>query len=104
MIFGAGNCLIARRLFEGLASPRFDTQFNFLGGGDTEFFTRSRKAGFAFYLRYEACVHAQVTSNRMALRWVFRRRIATGVINFRIDRMAAQDFAARARLVDKIWR
>ena len=29
MIYGSGNCLIRRRVFDGLADPRFDPQFNF---------------------------------------------------------------------------
>lgn len=97
MIFGTGNCLIARRVFESLALPELDVRFNFLGGGDTEFFTRCRKDGFAFYWRQEARIREQVTPNRLAMQWVVKRSIATGVINYRIDRLAAQD--RRARLV-----
>ena len=54
MIYGTGNCLITRRVFEGLANASFDPAFNFLGGGDTEFFTRCRKAGFKFHWCHEA--------------------------------------------------
>jgi glycosyltransferase involved in cell wall biosynthesis len=101
MIYGTGNCLIARRVFEGLANATFDPAFNFLGGGDTEFFTRCRKAGFKFYWRHEASIKEQVTPNRLALSWVMRRSVATGVINYRIDRIAARSFADRARLAAK---
>jgi glycosyltransferase involved in cell wall biosynthesis len=101
MIYGTGNCLIARRVFEGLATATFDLAFNFLGGGDTEFFTRCRKAGFKSYWRQEACVKEQVTPNRLALSWVLHRGIATGAINYRIDRLAAQSFFDRARLTVK---
>ena len=90
MIYGTGNCLITRRVFEGLANANFDPAFNFLGGGDTEFFTRCRKAGFKFHWCHEASISEQVTPNRLALGWVLRRSIATGVINYRIDRLAAQ--------------
>ena len=50
MIYGTGNCLVARHVFDGLAEPGLDHSFNFLGGGDTEFFTRCRRAGYTFYL------------------------------------------------------
>ena len=101
MIYGTGNCLITRRVFEGLPNASFDPAFNFLGGGDTEFFTRCRKAGFKFHWRHEAIVSEQVTPNRLTLGWVLRRSIATGVINYRIDRLAARSLLDRARLAAK---
>ena len=101
MIYGTGNCLITRRVFEGLANANFDPAFNFLGGGDTEFFTRCRKAGFKFHWCHEASINEQVTPNRLALGWVLRRSIATGVINYRIDRLAAQTLVDRAQLAAK---
>ncbi len=101
MIYGTGNCLITRRVFEGLANPAFDPAFNFLGGGDTEFFTRCRKAGFKFHWCQEASISEQVTPNRLALGWVLRRSIATGVINYRIDRLAARSLIDHARLAAK---
>jgi hypothetical protein len=101
MIYGTGNCLITRRVFEGLANASFDPAFNFLGGGDTEFFTRCRKAGFKFHWCHEASINEQVTPNRLTLGWVLRRSIATGVINYRIDRLAAQSLVDRARLAAK---
>jgi len=97
MIYGTGNCLITRRVFEGLANATFDPAFNFLGGGDTEFFTRCRKAGFKFHWCHEASINEQVTPNRLTLSWVLRRSIATGVINYRIDRLAAQSLVDRGR-------
>ena len=35
--------------FRRMTIASFDPAFNFLGGGDTEFFTRCRKAGFKFH-------------------------------------------------------
>ncbi len=100
-IYGTGNCLIARRVFEGLECAAFDPSFNFLGGGDSEFFTRCRRAGFRFYWRQEAIIREQVTPNRLAFGWLMRRSVATGVINYRIDRMAARSFSSRVRLIAK---
>jgi glycosyltransferase involved in cell wall biosynthesis len=101
MIYGTGNCLVARRVFDGLAEPGLDHSFNFLGGGDTEFFTRCRRAGYTFYWRQEARIHERVTPGRIALGWVLRRSLATGAINYSIDRLAARSLAARLRLVAK---
>lgn len=101
MIYGTGNCLISRRVFEGLRNPELDPNFNFLGGGDTEFFTRCRKAGFKSYWRQEARIHEQVTPNRLALGWVLQRSLATGAINYHIDRLAARSLSERALLIAK---
>lgn len=101
MIYGTGNCLIARRVFDGLATPALDERFNFLGGGDTEFFTRCRRAGFAFYWRQEARIHERVTPGRLRLSWVMQRSLATGAINYSIDRLAARSLFSRLRLFAK---
>lgn len=101
MIYGTGNCLIRGRVFAGLANPALDPGFNFLGGGDTEFFTRCRRAGFAFHWREEARIHEQVTQGRLALSWVMRRSLATGAINYAIDRIEARTLGQRLRLVAK---
>jgi GT2 family glycosyltransferase/pimeloyl-ACP methyl ester carboxylesterase len=101
IIYGTGNCLVSRRVFEALTLPALDVKFNFLGGGDTEFFTRCRRAGFAFYWRQEARIHEQVTPNRLAAAWVFRRSLATGAINYRIDRLAARSVFDHLRLLAK---
>ena len=45
LIYGCGNCLITRAAFERFDRPAFDLRFNFLGGGDCDFFVRCRDAG-----------------------------------------------------------
>lgn len=86
-IHGSGNCLIRRRVFEGLASPLFDIRFNFLGGGDMEFFTRCRKAGFRTWWCAEAVIHEFVPQERISARFLLKRSIRTGSINYVIDRI-----------------
>jgi GT2 family glycosyltransferase len=88
MIYGSGNCLIRRDVFERLGLPAFDVAFNFLGGGDTDFFTRARDAGVAFYWQADALVTEVVPAARTQPRWVFKRGLRIGAINRRIDRKA----------------
>src|SRR5580698_4280774 len=38
VIYGCGNCLVRRAVFTRLVHSAFDLRFNFLGGGDTDFF------------------------------------------------------------------
>lgn len=86
MIYGSGNFLIRRRAFEGLAQPAFDLRYNFLGGGDTEFFTRCRRAGLSFYWEQEARIEEIVPAERIRLGWLFARGLRIGAINHQIDR------------------
>jgi GT2 family glycosyltransferase len=85
-LFGSGNCLIARRVFEALDQPEFDVRFNFLGGGDMEFFTRCRQRGFKSYWNSSAIAIETVPVQRTARDWMIRRGVTTGVINYTIDR------------------
>jgi GT2 family glycosyltransferase len=101
IIYGTGNCLVTRSVFDGLAMPSLDTRFNFLGGGDLEFFTRCRRAGFSFYWTNEARIHECVTPSRLAAGWVLRRSLATGAINYSVDRLAARSLLARLTLFAK---
>jgi GT2 family glycosyltransferase len=86
-IHGSGNCLIRRRVFAGLASPLFDVRFNFLGGGDMEFFTRCRKAGFKTWWCAEAVIREFVPEERVSARFLMTRSLRTGSINYVIDRI-----------------
>jgi glycosyltransferase involved in cell wall biosynthesis len=86
MIHGSGNCLLSKRVFERLEKPQFDVQFNFLGGGDMDFFTRSKRAGLRFGWSAEAIITEFVPVERMEPKWIMTRSLRTGIINYSIDR------------------
>jgi GT2 family glycosyltransferase len=86
-IHGSGNCLISRKVFEQLDNPQFDVQFNFLGGGDMDFFTRCRRAGFKSAWSAEAVITEFVPESRMVPTWIMMRSLRTGIINYSIDRV-----------------
>src|SRR6516225_10142369 len=98
VIYGCGNCLITRSAFARLGSPAFDLRFNFLGGGDCDFFVRCRDAGMVFHWTAEAVITETVPQNRTALGWIAKRSLRIGVINYRVHVKAARGVAARARL------
>jgi glycosyltransferase involved in cell wall biosynthesis len=100
-LHGTGNCLIRRRVLEALGEPTLDPRFNFLGGGDMDFFTRCRLAGFKSHWNANAKVYETVPAQRMEARWVLSRSIATGVINYRIDQKRYQGRLGAAWLVLK---
>jgi GT2 family glycosyltransferase len=95
LIYGCGNCLITRAAFDRLGSPAFDLRFNFLGGGDCDFFVRCRDAGMTFHWTAEAVITETVPHGRTSLGWIAKRGLRIGAINYRVQLKAAKGTAAR---------
>ncbi len=102
MIYGCGNCLIARPVFERLGAPAFDLRFNFLGGGDVDFFTRCRRAGMKFHWVAEAIITETVPESRSRPRWLAQRGLRIGAINYHVQRKVTRTSLARAKLFTKV--
>ncbi|MBV8849423.1 MAG: glycosyltransferase family 2 protein [Methylobacteriaceae bacterium] len=100
MIYGSGNCLITRAAFERLGTY-FDPRFNFLGGGDTEFFTRAKAAGLRFFWSQDAVVREVVGPERVKSAWLVKRGLRIGAINYTIDRLRARTHAQRLNVLIK---
>jgi GT2 family glycosyltransferase len=98
LIYGCGNCLITRAAFDRLGSPAFDLRFNFLGGGDCDFFVRCRDAGMNFHWTAEAVITETVPHGRTSLGWIAKRGLRIGAINYRVQFKAAKSPVARARV------
>ncbi|NEU96240.1 glycosyltransferase family 2 protein [Bradyrhizobium sp. UFLA 03-164] len=103
VIYGCGNCLIRRAVFERLGHPAFDLRFNFLGGGDHDFFARARRVGFRFFWVTDAVIRETVPSSRTNLGWIVRRGLRIGAINYHIERKAAQTMWSRAAVMAKMF-
>jgi GT2 family glycosyltransferase len=102
MIYGCGNCLVARSVFERLGAPAFDLRFNFLGGGDVDFFTRCRRAGMRFHWVAEAVITETVPEDRSRPRWLAQRGLRIGAINYHVQRKVAQTPWSRGKLFAKV--
>jgi GT2 family glycosyltransferase len=96
VIYGCGNCLITRPVFAALANPEFDLRFNFLGGGDTDFFMRCHRAGMRFYWVEEAVIAETVPRSRTNLGWLAWRGLRIGAINYHVQFNAARTLRSRA--------
>ncbi|MBX9930199.1 MAG: glycosyltransferase [Methylobacterium sp.] len=96
LIYGSGNCLVTRETFEGLGLPAFDVGYNFLGGGDADFFARARRAQVRFHWVAEAIITETVPPLRTTLGWLAARALRTGAINYRIECKHAEGLAGRA--------
>lgn len=103
VIYGCGNCLIRRAVFERLPQPAFDLRFNFLGGGDCDFFVRSRRAGLRFFWVTEAVIMETVPESRTNLGWIVRRGLRIGAINYHVEHKAAQTIWSRAVVKAKMF-
>jgi GT2 family glycosyltransferase len=102
IIYGCGNCLIRRPVFEKLGSPAFDLRFNFLGGGDVDFFTRCRRIGMKFLWLTEAVIVETVPDARTRPSWLALRGLRIGAINYHVQRKVARTPWLRVRLALKI--
>jgi GT2 family glycosyltransferase len=102
IIYGCGNCLIRRPVFEKLGSPAFDLRFNFLGGGDVDFFTRCRRIGMKFLWLAEAVIVETVPEARTRPSWLALRGLRIGAINYHVQRKVARTPWLRARLALKV--
>jgi glycosyltransferase involved in cell wall biosynthesis len=102
VIYGCGNCLLTRAVFAKLANPAFDLRFNFLGGGDTDFFVRCRRAGMKFHWAAEAVITETVPRSRTNLGWLAWRGLRIGAINYHVEFRAAQTMRARGAVLAKM--
>jgi glycosyltransferase involved in cell wall biosynthesis len=102
VIYGCGNCLLTRAVFTKLANPAFDLRFNFLGGGDIDFFVRCRRAGMKFHWAAEAVITETVPRNRTNLGWLAWRGLRIGAINYHVEFRAAQTTGSRGAVLAKM--
>jgi GT2 family glycosyltransferase len=102
LIYGSGNCLIRRRVFDALSLPSFDLRFNFLGGGDTDFFVRCREAGLRFFWIAEAEIRETVPAARTRTRWIATRGLRIGAINYHVQWNIATTAWSKAKLAAKM--
>jgi glycosyltransferase involved in cell wall biosynthesis len=101
MIYGTGNCLIRRRVFERMGPRPLDPRFNFLGGGDLDFFTRCRHAGLTSFWVQEALITETVPADRARIGWVLRRGMRIGSINRAVEVKQAGSRLARVKVLAK---
>jgi GT2 family glycosyltransferase len=103
VIYGCGNCLIRRAVFERVGRPVFDLRFNFLGGGDTDFFYRCLRLGMRFHWVAEAMINETVPPSRTRLGWLITRGLRIGAINYHVQRKATPTAWLRAKLTLKLF-
>lgn len=100
-LYGSGNFLMRAEVLDRLGQPYFDEAFDFVGGGDLDFFKRCRDAGFTAYFECSARAIETVPAARTTVKWVVARSLRYGAINYMLERKAARDGLARLRITLK---
>jgi GT2 family glycosyltransferase len=101
LITSTGNCLMSVQVLKTMRPDWLDERFNFLGGGDTDFFTRCRDKGFRFHWAAEAVVHETVPARRTERSWITARSLRNGLISALIQRKHNPGVAGRLKVVAK---
>lgn len=97
ILYSSGNVLIARRVLESMERPFLDPAFNFLGGGDSDFYARARQKGFTFAWCAEAPVYETIPARRTEFSWLNARSLRNGAISSIIERRRDGSPVGRAR-------
>lgn len=85
-LYSSGNLLIRRAVLEAAERPFLDTAFNFIGGGDSDFLSRSARRGARLAWCAEAAVLEIVPERRTQPDWIRARALRNGQISTLVER------------------
>ena len=86
LLFSSGNVVMRRQVLETMGAPFLDTAFNFIGGGDSDFYSRAKERGFTFGWCSEAPVMETTPARRTETSWIMARSLRNGAISAIIER------------------
>ncbi len=89
ILYSSGNVMIATRLLRAHGNPWLDERFNFLGGGDSDFYARCKARGSTFAWQSHAGVDETTPGRRTEMSWLNSRSLRNGSISALIQRKAA---------------
>lgn len=85
-LYSSGNLLVGRNVLQRMGPPFLDLRFNFMGGGDSDFLSRSSQAGFRLAWCAEAVVRETVPARRVEADWIRARSLRNGVISTLVEK------------------
>ena len=85
-LFSSGNLLVGRNVLTAMGPPFLDLRFNFMGGGDSDFLSRSAQKGFVLGWCAEAKVNETVPARRVEADWIRARSLRNGVISTLVEK------------------
>jgi GT2 family glycosyltransferase len=101
ILYSSGNVLISRRVLDAMPRPFLDPAFNFIGGGDSDFYRRAKAKGFSFAWCAEAAVLETLPSRRAEFSWINARSLRNGAISAIIEKRQQPGLAGRLRILAK---
>ncbi len=101
ILYSSGNVMIGRPVLDAMPQPFLDPLFNFIGGGDSDFYSRARKSGFRFAWCNEAPVFETIPDRRTERSWLRARSQREGAISAIIEKRARPNPAGRLRILAK---
>jgi hypothetical protein len=85
-LYSSGNLLVSRAVLLAMGPPFLDLKFNFMGGGDSDFLSRSAQKGFVLGWCSEARTKEIVPTRRTELDWIRARSLRNGVISTLVEK------------------
>jgi len=85
-LYSSGNLLIGRNVLAAMGAPFLDLAFNFMGGGDADFLSRSAQNGFKLAWCAGAPVYETVPARRLEADWIRARSLRNGVISTLVEK------------------
>lgn len=101
ILYSSGNVLINTERLKQHQHPWLDELFNFLGGGDSDFFSRCKAKGATFAWCAEAGVDETTPVRRTELSWLNSRSLRNGSISALIQKRGAQSPADHFKRIVK---
>ncbi len=103
VLYSSGNVLISTILLRKHGAPWLDEAFNFLGGGDSDFFSRTKSEGARFAWEADAPVMETTPARRSEASWLNARSLRNGSISAAIQRKAARGMADHIKRLAKTF-
>lgn len=101
ILYSSGNVLIGTNVLRKMGYPYLDEKFNFIGGGDYDFYTRCRHQGFTFGWEADAPVIETIPDRRTEISWLNARGLRNGAISTMIEKRTARGFAGKLKIISK---
>ncbi|RFC62835.1 glycosyltransferase family 2 protein [Fulvimarina endophytica] len=86
ILFSSGNVAIRRHVLTATGPDWLDPAFNFIGGGDADFYTRCRARGYRFGWCQDAPVMETMPRRRTEASWINARSVRNGAISSIVER------------------
>ena len=101
ILYSSGNVLVRAERLRRHGYPWLDEGFNFLGGGDSDFYAREKACGATFAWCAQGGVDETIPARRTDLSWLNARAVRNGTISALIQKRAAKGGGDHAKRIAK---